>query len=307
MTARHTSDGFCRPPERKLELHNSSPYLAKLARRFPAKRAFITGAGSGLGLAFATELASDKWNLALTDIDEHRLSGAVESVLIAGGKAISYTFDVSNYEHFAEAVSDFQRRNGGIDIGINNAGIGCGGYLHEMKISDFRKVIDVNLMGVVNGCHLFVPIMKNQRNGHILNVASAAAFVTAPRMSAYNTAKAGVVALSETLRAELCDDAIGVSVLMPTYVRTNIGNDALGSAEDNKLAQLFVNDSRLSAEAVASATLRKVSENQLYVVMPQDAIILWRFKRHLPNVFWRFISKAAKNRSERLMKRALRD
>ncbi|MBX3138231.1 SDR family NAD(P)-dependent oxidoreductase [Candidatus Obscuribacterales bacterium] len=289
-------------------MHNSSTqYLDKLARRFPGKRAFITGAGSGLGLAFATDLARDNWKLALTDIDEQRLNDAVKAVRTAGGEAISYTFDVSNYEQFAEAVNDFQRRHGGIDIGINNAGIGCGGYLHEMRISDFRKVIDVNLMGVVNGCHLFVPIMKNQRNGYILNVASAAAFVTAPRMSAYNTAKAGVVALSETLRAELCDDAIGVSVLMPTYVRTNIGNDALGSAEDNKLAQLFVNDSKLSAEAVASATLRKVSENHLYVVMPRDAIILWRFKRHLPNVFWRFISKAAKDRSERLMKRALRD
>lgn len=294
-------------PERTQELHSSSPYLASLARRFPSKRAFITGAGSGLGLAFATELAKDNWNLALTDVDEQRLNNAVKSVSVAGGRAISYNFDVSNYEQFTEAVHDFQRQHGGIDIGINNAGIGCGGYLHEMKMSDFRRVIEVNLMGVVNGCHLFVPIMKNQRNGHILNVASAAAFVTAPRMSAYNTAKAGVVALSETLRAELYADAIGVSVLMPTYVRTNIGNDALGSTEDNKLAQLFVNDSRLSAEAVASETLRKVSENQLYVVMPRDAVTLWRFKRHLPDLFWRFIGRAAKDRSERLLKRAVRE
>lgn len=288
-------------------MSKAKTYLQKLAKKFPGKRAFITGAGSGLGLAFAAELAADSWKLALADINEDRLREAEKTVLLAGGKPTSYSFDVSNYDLFAEAVHDFQRRLGGIDIGINNAGIGCGGYLHEMEISTFRKVIEVNLMGVVNGCHLFVPIMRSQRNGHILNVASAAAFVTAPRMSAYNTSKAGVVALSETLRAELYDDAIGVSVLMPTYVRTNIGNDALGSPEDNRLAQLFVNDSKLSAEAVSAATLRKISENELYVVMPYDAVTLWRFKRHMPDVFWRFINRAAKERSASMLKRSVSD
>jgi NAD(P)-dependent dehydrogenase (short-subunit alcohol dehydrogenase family) len=284
----------------------TNSYLQKLAKKFPGKRAFITGAGSGLGLAFALELAADQWNLALTDVNEQRLNDAVTALSQSAGDVVSYNFDVSNYDQFAHAVYDFKGRHGGIDIGINNAGIGCGGYLHEMDINDFRRVIDINLMGVVNGCHLFVPVMKAQSSGHILNVASAAAFVTAPRMSAYNTAKAGVVALSETLRAELYCDNIGVSVLMPTYVRTNIGNDAIGSAEDNRLAQLFVNESKLTAESVAAATLRKVSENQLYVVMPGDAIVLWRFKRHMPDVFWRFISRAAKDRSEQLLKRAIR-
>lgn len=251
------------------------------------------------------ELASDNWDIALADVNECRLNKAVEAVVLAGGRATAYSFDVSNYDLFAEAVHNFQSKMGGIDIGINNAGIGCGGYLHEMEISTFRKVLEVNLMGVVNGCHLFVPIMKSQRSGHILNVASAAAFVTAPRMSAYNTSKAGVVALSETLRAELYDDNIGVSVLMPTYVRTNIGNDALGSPEDNKLAQLFVNASKLTAEAVSAATLRKISENELYVVMPYEAVSLWRFKRHMPDVFWRFINKAAQKRSADMLKRSV--
>jgi NAD(P)-dependent dehydrogenase (short-subunit alcohol dehydrogenase family) len=288
------------------ELNKQNTHIERLTKKYPKRRAFITGAGSGLGLAFAVELADAGWTIALTDVSPERLRNGIESVRTRGGSPEPYEFDVSDYEKFSQAVHDFERKHGGIDIGINNAGIGCGGFLHEMAIEDFGKVMNINLMGVVNGCHLFVPIMKRQKHGHILNVASAAAFVAAPRMSAYNTAKAGVLALSETLRAELDDEGIGVTVLMPTYVRTNIGNDSLGSTEDNKLARLFVEDSKLSADFVARETLQRISNNDLYVVMPKDAIFLWRFKRQLPDVFWRFISREAKRRSELLLRRSER-
>ncbi len=276
------------------------PYLDQLSKMYPAKRAFITGAGSGLGLAFAVELSEMGWNIAITDVDKERLDAAAQAIQQAGGIAVPYEFDVSDYEKFRQAVGDFERRLDGIDIGINNAGIGCGGYMHELPIEAFRKVIDVNLMGVVNGCHLFVPIMKRQRFGHILNIASAAAFVAAPRMSAYNTSKAGVLALSETLRSELLEDGVIVSVLMPTYVRTNIGKDSLGSVEDNRLAQLLVEQSNLTSEEVAAVTLRKMVAGDLYVVLPSEARFLWRFKRLMPDRFWRFIALEVNRRCAQL-------
>jgi short-subunit dehydrogenase len=182
----------------------------------------------------------------------------------------------------------------GIDIGINNAGIGCGGKLHEVPIEAFRAVIDINLMGAVHGCHLFVPIMRRQRSGHILNVASAAAFVSSPRMSAYNTSKAGVLALSETLRGELADDGVLVSVLMPTYVRTNIGADALGTPDDKAFAKRLVEKSEISAAHVARRSLAKMESEELYVVLPSEARNLWRFKRYFPDRFWRFMNKRVK-------------
>lgn len=228
-----------------------------LSQKYPGKRAFITGAGSGLGLAFATELARHQWTVAITDVNEERLRAAAEIVEQAGGTATSYVFDVASYENFQEAVTDFAEKSGGIDIGINNAGVGCGGLLHELPIETFRKVVDINLMGTVNGCHLFVPLMKKHGSGHILNVASAAAFCAAPRMSPYNTSKAGVVALSETLRCELCHDGILVSVLMPSYVRTNIGKDCLGSVKENRYAQMVVDHSELLPDQVVSETFQR--------------------------------------------------
>ncbi len=270
------------------------PHLLRLSQKYPGKRAFITGAGSGLGLAFAADLARVGWNIGISDIDESRLFTASEELSKLGATAVStYLFDVGDYAAFGNSVSAFVEDSGGIEIGINNAGIGCGGLFHEISIELFRRVVEVNLMGVVNGCHHFVPIMRRQRSGHILNVASAAAFVTPPRMSAYNTTKGAVVALSETLHNELHDEGISVSVLMPTYVRTNIGRDALGSVEDNRLASLLVDQSRVTAAEVAHQTFRQMLLQDFYIVLPSDAKFMWNFKRLFPDRFLRFIKREA--------------
>lgn len=264
---------------------------ARLTNKYPNKRAFITGAGSGLGLSFATLLARAGWKIGISDISEERLNTAASSISAAGGTPMSFIFDVSDYAAFKQAVNDFVVKFGGIDIGINNAGLGCGGLIHELPIETFRKIIDVNLMGVVNGCHIFVPIMKDQSAGHILNVSSAAAFIAAPRMSAYNVSKGGVLALSETLRGELVEHGVLVSVLMPTYVRTNIGKDALGPPQETRRAQILVDRSALSAEEVAKETLELMHSGELYIVLPSEAKFLWRFKRFFPDKFWRFMAK----------------
>ncbi len=272
----------------------------RLSQKYPEKRAFITGAGSGLGLSFARALAEDGWNLGITDINQQSLDEAVEAVKSSGGNPSSYKFDVSNYEEFDSAVKHFALKHGGIDIGINNAGIGCGGFFEEVSIELFRKTIEVDLMGVANGCHLFVPLMRKQGHGHILNVASAAAFVTAPRMSAYSTAKAGVVALSECLRSELSDSNIFVSILCPTYVRTNIGRDTIGAENERKYSEMLAADSPISAEEVAQAALKSMAEEKLYIVLPNDARFLWRLKRFMPERYWRIIKKVTDKEIERL-------
>lgn len=271
-----------------------------LSEKYPKKRAFITGAGSGLGLAFANALAGDGWNLGITDIDQQRLDEAASAVKSKGGNPSSYNFDVSNYKEFDSAVKQFTQNHGGIDIGINNAGIGCGGLLEELSIEHFRKTIEVDLMGVANGCHLFVPFMRKQGHGHILNVASAAAFVAAPRMSAYSTAKAGVVALSECLRSELSDGNIFVSVLCPTYVRTNIGKNTIGTESEKKYSEMLAADSPISPEEVVQTSLQNMADEKLYIVLPHDARFLWRLKRFMPEKYWQFVKKMTEKEIERL-------
>jgi short-subunit dehydrogenase len=272
----------------------------RLTDKYPQKRAFITGAGSGLGLAFARALAADGWSLGITDINEQSLDASAATLRTIGGSAVPYVFDVANYADFQKAVKDFTERNGGIDIGINNAGIGCGGLLDEVSIEEFRKTIETNLMGVANGCHLFVPIMKKQDRGYILNVASAAAFLTAPRMSAYSASKAGVVALSECIRGELADSNIVVSILAPSYVRTNIGKETIGAENDKKYSCMLVDESRISAEEVAHDALKLMANGNLYIMLPRKARILWRLKRTMPEKYWRLVKKAAESEVERL-------
>lgn len=279
--------------------------VSQLSGRYPGRRVFITGAASGFGRAFAEHFARASWTVGLSDLDEVGLKLTSELVNSLGAESRSYRFDVSNYDQFGGAVESFAAEFGGIDIAVNNAGIGCAGHLHEVTIDDFRKVINVNLMGVVNGCHLFVPIMRKQKSGHILNVASAAAFVSAPRMSAYNSAKAAVLSLSETLKSELMDDNVLVSVLMPTYVRTNIGRDTIGTDEGKYHAELLVNESSLSADQAVEITLCHMGRGELYIVFPAEAKFLWRFKRLMPERFIRFIHQEVKKKLAMLDKNRL--
>lgn len=278
----------------------NSKDLLWLNEKYPAKRAFITGAGSGLGLAFASLLAHLGWQIGISDLNEDRIQAAAKQIVALGGKAAPYIFDVSNYEDFKVSIDAFVTLFGGIDLAINNAGVGCAGHIDELSIETFRRVIDVNLMGVANGCHILVPIMKQKQSGHILNIASAAAFVSAPRMSAYNASKAAVVSLTETLRSELANEGVLVSVLMPTYVRTNIGRDCLGTDEGRGQAIMMVNESQLNPDKVAHESFVRMRRAPLYIVLPEESRFLWRFKRLFPDLFWKFILGEVKKKLARL-------
>ena len=286
-----------------ISLKDPAEHFVELERRYPGKRIFITGAASGLGLAFAKIFAEHGWTLALSDYDGKLLAEALPSLPPSAGKILSYQFDVSNFEEFGKAVDDFVLQFDAVDIAINNAGIGCGGNLHEVSPEIFRRVIEVNLMGVVHGCHHFVRHMKNHRAGQIINVSSAAAFVSAPQMSAYSSSKAAVLALSETLRSELSESGINVSVLMPGFARTNIGINTLGTESGKELARILVAASSLSAEQVVNETLAAIRKQKFYIVLPSEAKFLWCFKRLFPDKFSSFINKELKKRLLKLVSR----
>ncbi|MFA7338560.1 MAG: SDR family NAD(P)-dependent oxidoreductase [Candidatus Obscuribacterales bacterium] len=267
--------------------------MLRLSQKYPSKRAFITGAAGGLGLAFALELAQDGWKIAMADLNFEKLKEAAAKVIAAGAEVEIYSFDVTDHSQFKLAIEDFEQKVGAIDFAINSAGLGCGGYIDELPIEIFRKIIDVNLMGTINGCHLFVPSMKRQRSGHILNIASAAAFVSAPMMSPYNISKAGVVSLSESLRSELVDSNVFTTVLMPAYIRTDLGKGTLGPELYSDRAQYLMEHSALEPADVARIALKAVAAEKLYVVLPRHARFLWRLKRLLPNRFWTIVKFGA--------------
>jgi NAD(P)-dependent dehydrogenase (short-subunit alcohol dehydrogenase family) len=191
-----------------------------LSRRLAAKRAFITGAASGLGLAMADLLARDGWHLGVLDIDQAALATAVGRLRELGAASVSaFPGDVASHETVSTAIVQFADAQRGLDLLVNNAGVAVAGAVEATPPADWDWIVGINLLGVVWGRRTAVPLLRRQGSGLIFNVASSAGFAAAPQMSAYNVTKAGVISLSETLAAELAGSGVQVSVAMPGFFR----------------------------------------------------------------------------------------
>jgi len=256
--------------------------------------AVITGAGSGFGRALGLELARRGGRLLLSDRD---LASCEESARLcreAGAtSAKAMVCDVTKIED-VEALA--KACDGRIDLLVNNAGVSSGGNVGELPLDVWRWTVEVNLWGVIHGCHVFVPLLKKQGSGHILNMASAAGLLSAPRMGAYNVAKAAVVALSETLSGELRGTGVDVTVLCPTFFRTNIASSGRFSDEKIKAAAERLVEGGTTAQAVARSALVSVEKGELYCVPMADGRWAWRLKRALPESFAGLASRAVKRR-----------
>jgi hypothetical protein len=252
----------------------------------------ITGAGAGLGRALALELGRRGGRLVVSDVDAASAEETARLALAGGAaEAKAVRCDVTrlaDLEALAEACA------GPIDLVVNNAGVCSGGFVGDLSIDDWRWTVEVDLFGVVHGCHVFVPILKRQGRGRLLNVASAAGFVCAPRMGAYNVAKAGVIALSETLAAELEGTGASVTVLCPSFIRTGIvASGRFADAETRGMAERFMARGLPLGEVVV-ATLAAVERGELYALPMPDARWMWRAKRALPAQFQRLLTRGAR-------------
>lgn len=187
---------------------------------FTGRTAVITGAASGIGLALAQRAAAAGMHLVLGDVDDAGLAAAAESV---DTEVATMHCDVSRHDDVAALSALADERFGGTHLLCNNAGVGGGGLLHELSLDDWSWVLGVNLWGVIYGVQEFLPKMVAAGEpAHIVNTASMAGHGAAPRMGPYSVSKYGVVALSETLRAEQAGSNVGVSVLCPGWVATRI-------------------------------------------------------------------------------------
>lgn len=277
--------------------------MYSLTARYPKKRAFITGAASGLGKAIAILLARDGWTVGLADINANGLQQVEVEAAAAGGQAQSYVFDVSDYRAFQQQADRFLMINGGIDLLFNNAGVGDGGWFEEYTIENYEWIIRVNQMSVIHGCHLFIPIFKKQKAGHIFNTASIAAISCAPTMGAYNLTKAAVVAISETLHGELFDHNVQVSCIMPSYFKTNIAQGSRGGEFVKKSTQYLLDKSNLEAPEVADEILRRAGKQELYIILPSRARKMAWMKRLAPLYFRRHVKESFLDAMRRINKK----
>jgi len=259
------------------------------AKRTHGADAVITGAGSGIGAAFATELARRGGRVVCSDIDSGAAETTAAAIVAAGGRALATGCDVTRIEEVTALADEAQDWfSGPPTLVINNAGVGAGGSaVGDASLQDWNWVLDINLWGPIHGCHVFAPIMREARAGGIINVASAAAFGAAPGMAAYNVSKAGVLSLSETLAAELSGTGVAVTVLCPTFVKTNIVESGRITDDATRLAGRLMRWTGFSPERVARMCLDTHDRGGLYCMPQLDARFGWHVKRLAPQLYTR--------------------
>ena len=258
------------------------------------KAAVITGGASGIGWATARLLGQRGARLVLADIERGALDGAVARMAQEGIEAHGVVCDVSSLEQVTALADQAFERLGGAHILFNNAGVAVAGPVAEMSHADWRWIIDVDLWGPIHGVEAFLPRMIQQaEGGHILFTASFAGLVPNVGLGPYCVAKYGVVALAEVLARELREHRIGVSVLCPMRVATNIDTsernrpgiygvpEASHRVPDQGEGNPDLAGSVLGVEEVAALTVDAIAANRLYVLPHEESreAIRRRFER----------------------------
>lgn len=274
--------------------------------RFDPRNAVITGAGSGLGRAMAIRLARQGWKVGAADIDEARAAETIRLVREAGGSGEACRCDVRAGAGVDAMARRFFDDWGRVTLLVNNAGVAVAGIMGEITEADWKKAIDTNLWGAVNGCGAFVPLMKSTGGGHIINVASAAGYVCLPEMAPYNTTKAAVIALSETLRSELAPSGIGVTVACPTFFNTRLLENMTYTDEFQiEFASSAFSNAKMSADEVARRILEAAGKNRLYA-FPQPSAKWTRVtKGHMPRLHFAVLSIVSRFGLSRPLARAM--
>ncbi|RVU27222.1 SDR family oxidoreductase [Streptomyces antnestii] len=252
----------------------------KHADRFGGQLVLVTGAGSGIGRATAFAFAEAGARVVAVDRDAESAARTAEMAqLIGAPQAWAETVDVSDEQAMEKLAEKVAAEYGVVDVLVNNAGIGLSGSFFDTSAEDWKKVLDVNLWGVIHGCRLFGKQMAERgQGGHIVNTASAAAFQPSKALPAYSTSKAAVLMLSECLRAELAGQGIGVSAICPGLVNTNItatarfaGVDAEEEKRRQKKSTRLYGLRNYPPEKVADAILTAVVRNQAVVPVTPEA------------------------------------
>lgn len=268
----------------------------KYADRFGGQLVLVTGAGSGIGRATAYAFAEAGARVVAVDRDAEAAGRTAEmSRLIGAPEAWAETVDVSDEQAMEKLAARVATEYGVVDVLVNNAGIGLSGSFFDTTPEDWRKVLDVNLWGVIHGCRLFGKQMTERgQGGHIVNTASAAAFQPSKALPAYSTSKAAVLMLSECLRAELAGQGIGVTAICPGLVNTNItstahfaGVDAEEEKRRQKKSARLYGMRNYPPEKVADAILRAVVRGEAVVPVTPEARGAYLMSRFAPKALRR--------------------
>jgi NADP-dependent 3-hydroxy acid dehydrogenase YdfG len=260
--------------------------------RIEGKRVAITGAGGGLGRAMTINFAKQGWKVAIADINATAMQECFDSVIEHSKDSFIQHCDVRQEADFEQLLAKCNERWGGVDVLVNNAGIASINSIHKESIDSWQRIVDINTLGAVRGCKVFVPALKKQGGGHIVNIASVAGISCTPHMSSYNTTKAAVIALSETLRWELKSANIGVTVVCPSMFKTGLADSS--GVENGKIKEnleKMMAASKLSADDIAESIYTAVQNNTFMLLPHKSSRWLWWLKRLSPDLYQYYMSR----------------
>ena len=269
------------------------------------KNCFLTGAASGIGRSFALALAKEGMNLYLSDINMENLMKVKEEVEEIGVKVFVERCDVSKYEDFEKVAKDFHEKLGDVDLLINNAGIAISGSVIDLELEDWKKVLDINLWSIIHSLKAFVPRMLKRGSGHIVNVASIAGVIGATEPLPYVSSKFAVVGLSEALFCQLSRLGIDVSIVLPSYIRTNLFDtaevkypkqiiDRMDKQKLEELRKMAVKDlfsTSSSPDRVVKKYIKGIKNNQLYIFDAGWVAPLMSSKANTPQDYEKLLKK----------------
>ena len=238
---------------------------------FAGKTAIVTGAASGIGRALAAALAARGAFVVAADVNGDGVARVARDIAGAGGRADGVALDVCREDDVRALIERTAAAHGRLDLMFNNAGIGVGGDERDVSTEQWRRVVEVDLWGVIHGARAAYAVMARQRGGHIVNTASLAGLVAAPMQGSYTTSKHAVVGLSRALRIEGADLGVRVSVVCPGMIDTAIlrSTPVMHVSLDDMLAKFPIRPA--SPEGLAAAVLRGVARNRAVILYPWHA------------------------------------
>jgi NAD(P)-dependent dehydrogenase (short-subunit alcohol dehydrogenase family) len=254
--------------------------------RFDGRVALVTRAASGIGWALSAALAARGATVVMSDIDAAKLEPAAARI---DGDRTAVELDVRDASAFAAVVDGITDTHGRLDILINNAGTAAAGEAHQLTLEHWRRVLAVNLDGVIHGVHAAYPGMVARRRGQIVNVASIAGLTPAPLFTPYAASKFAVVGLSLSLRAEAAAHGVGVTAICPGVIETPLldirAPAGLPPVASTPHVRAFLTrdlGAPYPSAALAEDALRAIERNRAILVSPRRARLVWHLTRLLP-------------------------
>jgi NAD(P)-dependent dehydrogenase (short-subunit alcohol dehydrogenase family) len=274
-------------------------------KHFSGRVAAVTGAGSGIGQALALALAERGAHLSLSDVDEAGLAETVARCERPGVRVSPARVDVADRDAVFAWADDVVEQHGGVDLVINNAGVGLGAAAAAQSIDDFEWLMNINFWGVVHGTQAFLPHLRHSGDGHVVNISSVFGLVSIPTQSAYNASKFAVRGFTDALRMELEIEGAGVSAttIHPGGIRTSIARNARTDESmiiAGSSAAEFVNEfdklARSTPEKAARQILKAVERNRRRALIGPDAKVFDLVSRLPAGLYQRLLVADAKRR-----------